>query len=249
MSDIQLPTRTKNITGRTFGRISVISFAGMRRSSACNKSYWNCVCSCGNALMTGGWSLINGRTQSCGCLRRENHLAAITTHGFGTSHTVIPEYLVWTQMLQRCFNSKCEEYHNYGGRGITVCERWRGKSGFVTFLSDIGRRPSTDHSIDRFPNNDGNYEPGNVRWATRKEQHSNRRITLWVDYKGERKTLMEWSNILGIPYNVLKGRIRGRKNPWTVEKAFTTPYSRPTSVIAQTSFQESSSTSEPSVPS
>ena len=98
------------------------------------------------------------------------------------SHTA--EYVCWENMLQRCLNPNNCNYPRYGARGILVCERWQGPNGFINFLSDVGRRPSSRHSLDRYPDNDGNYEPGNVRWATRSEQLRNTRRTLLVEFEG-----------------------------------------------------------------
>lgn len=96
----------------------------------------------------------------------------MTANGDAARGRVAPEYHAWKGMIKRCTNKKNRGWPNYGGRGITVCERWR--ESYLTFLADVGRRPSSKHSLDRIAN-DGNYEPGNVRWATRKQQINNRR--------------------------------------------------------------------------
>jgi hypothetical protein len=128
-----------------------------------------------------------------------------------------PEYSCYASMKARCFNPNVPGYHNYGGRGITVCERWLGPDGFKTFLLDAGRRPTSRHSLDRWPNNDGNYEPGNVRWATVKQQASNRRTVKRYEFNGQNKTIPEWAEDLGIRPETLWFRIKH----WPIERALT----------------------------
>lgn len=134
-------------------------------------------------------------------------------HGMHTS----PEYWAWRDMKRRCLNPNARDFANYGARGIQVCERWR--ESFCAFFDDMGLRPSPQHSLDRI-NNDGNYEPGNCRWATVKEQLQNRRTTSWVTFKGETKTRTEWCRIQGIAPLMFLRRIQAG---WSVEKALSTP--------------------------
>lgn len=96
-------------------------------------------------------------------------------------------------MKRRCFDQTYPQYPDYGGRGITVCDRWR--NSFDCFLADMGQKPSPKHSIDRFPDNNGNYEPGNCRWAVQKEQANNTRKTVWVELDGVRRSLVEWCEL------------------------------------------------------
>jgi len=120
-------------------------------------------------------------------------------------------------MRRRVSNTARPEYPDYGGRGITVCERWEA---FENFFEDMGEPPTNKHSIDRHPNNDGNYEPGNCRWATAREQARNKRGTVFVEYKRERRPLIEWCEILGLPLGRTDSRLaRG----WSVEDAFLKP--------------------------
>jgi hypothetical protein len=132
-----------------------------------------------------------------------------------------PEYYVWAAMKARCSNPKIPNYDDYGGRGITVCERWRGRNGFTNFLADMGPRPSRRHSIDRYPDNDGNYEPSNCRWATRSQQNRNLRTNHLLTFKGETKTITEWAEVIGVNKRTLMNRIINYK--WPVERALTEP--------------------------
>lgn len=139
-------------------------------------------------------------------------------HGHCRKEHRTPEYKTWGRMLNRCRNENEKDFHRYGGRGIQVCDQW---VSFENFLADVGLRPSANHSIDRYPNNDGNYEPGNVRWATRSEQCRNRRSTRWVTFKGKQISLAEAADATGLPYDTIKQRIA--KLGWSDEKALTEP--------------------------
>lgn len=197
--------------GDRFGRYTV---AGAAEKDRHGNPRWLCRCECGNERIVLQFALRQGKTVSCGCYQREASAAANRTHG----QTDSPEHNSWTSMLGRCFNSNDERWEDYGGRGISVCERWRGS--FENFLADMGPRPSPEHSLDRYPDPDGNYEPDNCRWATRSEQQRNRRCTPVLEYKGERRPLIEWAERLGIPYQTLSTRIR---RGWSVERAMTAP--------------------------
>jgi hypothetical protein len=159
-----------DITGKSFGRLTAMWIAG-RTGKTQTEICWFCLCQCGKFSICRASVLKKGAIKSCGCYRREMN----TTHGLtrrsgSDSLRHSPEYGAWRSMFIRCRISN----QNYGGRGITVCERWKGKEGILNFLSDMGIRPSSHHSIDRI-NNDGNYEPSNCRWATPKQQATNRR--------------------------------------------------------------------------
>ncbi|MBA4033193.1 MAG: hypothetical protein C0480_01115 [Bradyrhizobium sp.] len=142
------------MVGQRFGMLTVT--ARVQTNAVRGNAQWYCQCECGEVSVHSGSTLRRGHATSCGCRK--------LTHG----GRYLPEYETWCRIKKRCYNPNSEKWHRYGGRGIEVCERWR--KSFADFLADVGRRPSPEHSIDRYPDNDGNYEPGNVRWATRLEQ-------------------------------------------------------------------------------
>ena len=133
-----------------------------------------------------------------------------------------PEYHIWLAMKQRCHNPRNRHYHQYGERGISVCQEWR--ESFQTFLDHVGIRPSPELELDRIDNDKG-YEPGNVRWASRIVQVLNRRNSLWLEFQGEKKLAFEWAKEKGIPLMTLKARLQ--MYGWTVERALTTPVGTP----------------------
>jgi hypothetical protein len=133
-------------------------------------------------------------------------------HGMRSS----PTYVSWQRMIQRCTNPSVNCYPEYGGAGIKVCARWL--TSFAAFLEDMGPRPSKDHSLDRYPNQSGNYEPGNCRWATLAEQHRNKKSNRRVTFRGETKCVTEWAEITGLSRTAIARRLsRG----WPVESALT----------------------------
>lgn len=150
--------------GQRFGRLLVTAFAG---TDTHGKRLWKCVCDCGTRRTVFGFSLVSGKTNSCGCMQRELTSKRHRTHGM--YHT--REYRTWADMIQRTTNQRCACFPRYGGRGIVVCTRWQ--KSFAAFFADIGPRPA-GMSIDRI-NNDLGYCPGNVRWATPSEQRRNQR--------------------------------------------------------------------------
>ncbi len=206
----RLPTNPRfiNLTGKPFHRWTVAEYAG----SNGKHHIWKCDCVCGSRGTIPSTNLTRGLSKSCGCHNSEVTAArnrSNTAHGHsgnGTSGTFATvEYNTWLAMTKRCGNTKNRAYHNYGGRGIRVCKRWRK---FENFLADMGPRPSPDHSIDRYPNNDGNYEPSNCRWATKTQQDRNRRTNRLLTHDGLTLCVTEWAERIGVNKHTLYSRLR-----------------------------------------
>ncbi len=194
------------LTGQHFGSWLVLGESPARGYNR----MWLCRCElCGTEKDVYQCALRNGTSKSCVCKNGRKE-----THGLSQS----PEYKIWSCIYTRCFNKRFRAFHRYGGRGITMCDRWRT---FTNFLEDMGPRPSPDHSIDRFPNNDGNYEPGNCRWATQTEQANNRHSSHFLECDGERHTMSEWSRIVGVKVGTIRSRIY--REGWSIKDALSTP--------------------------
>lgn len=201
-------------TGKTFGRLTVLSYEGHMR--------WRCQCQCGNFKSVRTSHLVYGKIQSCGCLRdqqsRERALAGVPRKNFdGRSRT--PEYSIFLAIRQRCNNPNNTFYHYYGGRGIKICDRW---STFDAFIADMGRKPDPKSTIDRIDTN-GDYTPENCRWVSRKVQQNNCRNNRRLTFNGITKTIAEWSQELGIHRNTIDARLL---NGWSVQEALTIPILR-----------------------
>ncbi|MDP9438291.1 MAG: hypothetical protein M3P49_06060 [Actinomycetota bacterium] len=199
----------QDLTGRTFGRLTVLE----RAENRWRMRRWLCECECGTHKVVTGKSLQTGETKSCGCLRNEQNRVANLKHG----KTKTPEFVTWANMLNRCHKPGHPSYPEYGGKGLAVCEEWR--DSFGAFLRDMGPRPSPTHSIDRIDGTKG-YSPDNCRWATSGEQIRNRRVTRWITYQGETLCLSDWCRRLGINYQTTKQRL---DKGWPPEKALTAP--------------------------
>lgn len=172
-------------------------------------------CDCGAEKNVNIHKLKSGSTKTCGCGIKDKLLKGIRKkHGLRGSK----EYGVWNTMVNRCHNQNSTEYYGYGALGVTVCDRWR--YSFANFISDMGRRPSDNHSIDRYPNSSGNYEPTNCRWATLIQQANNKRRTIYVTIGEETKALGIWCKDYSIPYYQVYWRI---KHNWLPIDALTVP--------------------------
>lgn len=178
-----------NRVGIVYGYLTVIERAPDPEKKV---SLWKCVCKCGNEVIVKGGNLNSGNTNSCGCLNLQK-LSERQTHGMSGS----TEYEIYHNMVRRCTEVENEHYPDYGGRGIKVCDRWMGEQGFENFYADMGPRPK-GKTLDRWPNNDGDYEFPNCRWATKKEQAENRRSNKWYEFNGLKMIQKDWSRYLGI---------------------------------------------------
>lgn len=192
-----------------FGRLTAV-----RPSGKCKQGVvWFCLCECGKTIEVVGAQLNRGRTRSCGCLRSDTVRAKNRSHGMSRSKA----YDAWIKLRGRCLNPKNAAYDRYGGRGITVCDRWES---FDAFYEDMGEPPSRLHSVDRIDNELG-YSPGNCRWATDEQQANNTRRNLYLTRDGVTMTLSQWCRALGVSYGAVRQRMhRGMSQ----EDALTSPF-------------------------
>ncbi len=201
------PTMAIDMAGQRYGRWTVLERAGSNHGAAT----WLCRCECGREVVVEGRSLRRGISQGCGsCASRESK----TTHGASKTRL----HATWMSMRYRCGNKNCPGYKNYGGRGIRVCAEWDESFGpFRDWAMANGYKASLE--IDRI-NNDGNYEPRNCRWATRKQQARNARSNVHITINGVTKLLCEWAEATGIKYEALRGRYR---RGWRGERLLSPP--------------------------
>lgn len=197
-----------DLAGKKMGRWTVIRRSTDVPSGSGKHARWECRCECGAERTVNSAMLLKGRSASCGCLQAEKVTERNIRHGmYGTR-----VYEVWNGMLDRCNNKNHKHYASYGGRGIKVCDRWQT---FDNFMADMGEPPA-DLTIDRWPNNDGNYDPGNCRWATNEMQQNNKRNNRFVEIGGARQTIAQWARQTGLPPDKIGRRLdRG----WSPERA------------------------------
>ena len=190
----------EDLTGKVFGRLTVLERAKNKGTRIC----WHCQCNCGNEVVANGGDLKSGHVQSCGCLRKECASELNKTHGMTDSKI----HGTWANIKARCFNPNNRSYKDYGGRGITVYEPWvHDFQAFYEYVSQLEHFGEYGYSLDRIDNN-GNYEPCNLRWATRKEQNRNTRRNHLVEYEGEKMTAAEAAEKAGLPARLVHQRIR-----------------------------------------
>jgi len=195
-----------DLTNQPFNKLTVISRS---ENSSGGKARWKCKCVCGNTSIVTTWQLRSGNTKSCGCIKNKGHFI----HGLAHS----AEYVIWSQIIQRCTNPKNQAFKNYGGRGITVCKEW--KNNFATFFSNMGHRPSSKHTIERINNNYG-YSQNNCKWATRQEQGNNSRHNNNLTLYEWTLSLSNWARFVGLKRATLSNRIH--KSGWPPAKAIFT---------------------------
>jgi hypothetical protein len=185
-----------DLTGKRFGRLIVIKRIGTKRGQA----YWECLCDCGNYKNAVASDLKDGHTKSCGCLNKETQVSANTTHGMKKTRI----YNTWVHMKGRCFNPSNKRYVYYGGRGITVCEKWLTFEGFY---EDMKEGYSSKLTLDRI-NVNGNYEKSNCRWITVQEQQNNKRNNRIYVYNGTTDTLKRLCQLYDVGYGTVQYRLK-----------------------------------------
>lgn len=186
----------KDITGKKFGRLVPFEKAPNRNG----RTFWKCICDCGNVVEVRGEHIRNKATISCGCYSKESH----KKHGKAKT----PIYNVWQGIKDRCYNKKNPQYKYYGKRGIKMCDRWR--YSFENFFNDMGNKPPK-MTIDRI-DYDGNYTPENCRWATVMQQVVNRRCVINYTFNGKTQCLKHWCKELNVPYSTALNRINKGKS-------------------------------------
>lgn len=195
-----------SLEGQKFGRLTVIEYAYTDRHG---HSAWRCECECGNELIVKGIHLKSGHTSSCRCLRDESARDRCMTHGKAKTRI----HRTWINMKNRCNNPRTRCYEYYGGRGIRVFDDWNNSfESFYDYVSKLPHFNEDGYSLDRI-NNDGNYEPDNVRWATRSEQMNNQRGNVTITFNGETRTLKEWSKMTGVKYSTIRSRYYANRTP------------------------------------
>lgn len=215
----------EDLTGRKFSNLTVLSLHHKKQLYKKDGKpnghlyYYECICVCGKKSIVAASALKNSSVKSCGCLQRKrvSEMAKISSRKHGYRNTRL--YREWQSMKGRCYYSSVNGYERYGGRGISVCDEWR--DNFISFKDWAMAHGYNDElTIDRI-NVNGNYEPNNCRWVTQKVQSRNSRTNHLITYNNETHCLVEWAEVLGMPYTVIKNRITRLK--WDVKRAFTEP--------------------------
>lgn len=215
--DISTHGLFKDETGNRYHEWLVLKYAGRVTRY---QHRWLCKCSCGTQRFVLASILRNGTSKSCGCLQRKG-IGTRKSHGDSIGRKKTAEYRAWRGMKDRCLNKNSAAWNDYGGRGITVCDRW--KKSFEDFLSDMGRKPAGSRiSLHRI-NNDEGYSPKNCIWATDKIQANARRNNRLLQFGGKTKTVTQWSDALGISVSLILNRL---KLKWSVERILTQPVRR-----------------------
>ncbi len=196
----------KDLTGRVFGRLTVVGLDVSRTNN--KRKFWRCLCTCGEESSVTTGNLESGSVKSCGCLRRE--ILDKSTHGLYKADPSL--YGIWVKMIERCTKPNSSSYHNYGGRGIKVCDRWLS---LENFFSDMHPRVEGT-SLGRI-DNDGDYEPSNCRWETVDQQANNKQTTRRLTYQGRTQSMSQWAKEFHMPVETLFARLKNK----TTEEALT----------------------------
>lgn len=213
-----------DLTGKTFGWLTVKEFDHMERHGIHNRPYWRCTCRCGTEKVVSANSLRSGSTTSCGCFKK--HMIHQRFYLGGADRRRLRHVLRMART--RCEDSKCEFYHNYGGRGISVCDEWKGNDGLNNFYEwAMAHGYKQGLTLDRIDNSKG-YSPDNCRFVTMKGQSNNKRNNICFTFDGVTKTLTEWCEYYGVPFS--RVRVRYNVMGWDIEDALFTPrYGEPIS--------------------
>lgn len=198
--------------GRQFNHVTIVGVGKSGRRDINGRKIprkYECVCKCGRVMLLALSALTGGNTKSCGCVQR-------TANGLSR----MPEYKVWKEMLRRCSDPAHARYHEWGGRGITVCPEWQS---FDTFLTEMGNRPGSGYSIERRDNNAG-YSKANCYWASAIEQNNNKSSNRMLTFNGRTQTMMQWCRELDLSYYTVRSRVYILG--WPDEKALSTPTKR-----------------------
>lgn len=201
-----------NLEGQQFGRLLVKEQAEHIKG----RTAWRCLCDCGTEYNAVSWTLLSGHTKSCGCWKRDNGVEQgkrRVKHGMTNSQA----FTRWRSMISRCENPKNSSYARYGGRGITICSEWR--NSFEQYLSDVGFPPFEGAQLDRI-DNDGNYEPSNVRWSSPVDNANNRSCSFVITVDGVSRTLSQWARERSMNPDTLKARLVAG---WSPDAAVFTP--------------------------
>lgn len=202
-----------NLIGREYGRLIPVLECADRRN------HFICQCECGNYSLTRKESLLNGKSKSCGCLHREIAAIRQLAHGFSVRGKISPTYRAYQSMLQRATNPNLSQWRDYGGRGITVCERWQGSGGFLNFLLDMGERPGKGFTLDR-KDNDKGYSPENCQWADWRHQARNKRSNVFVVFGDSKMILKDACAKAKASYDLVRARL---KRGWDFMEAISVP--------------------------
>jgi hypothetical protein len=199
--------------GKKFGRLTILKEGSSVKYNKTTMRKVVCRCDCGTEKEVDFNSVKGGKSTSCGCFNKEHAKKIHTKHGMAMLETGVrhPDYCIWMKMKSRCFNINDKSYKNYGGRGITVCDKW--KDSFQCFIEDMGWRPNKNYSIERI-DYDGNYCPDNCKWIHKSEQSRNTRRVKLIYYNGNSYCLTELCKLLNLPYSTMRHRVYDLKLPF-----------------------------------